>query len=164
LLVHGGVAPRQSLALGNLSTADSVAANVSAVVTRHASAVAVAVTTSTMACIEIQMSSWSMSNNNQPTWTQLTYITDLPVGFHHFLTKIPETELGECPESESGDKEEHPSKRFNANPLAGDGLWTTRSYSLKDGEPGDISDDFNHFPVGPIFIICREPPWFVLET
>jgi hypothetical protein len=50
------------------------------------------------------MLSRSISDNNQPSWTPLPYMADLPVGVHLFLTKVPATELGDFPESESDDE------------------------------------------------------------
>jgi hypothetical protein len=68
-------------------------------------------------------------------------MTDLPVGARHLVMKVPETELGDCPESESNDEEEDPSKRFYTTPLLGDDLRTTRADVSKNGKPRDGSDD-----------------------
>jgi hypothetical protein len=92
-------------------------------------------TITTMASIGIRTPSRSMSNNNQPTRTPWPYIADLPVWVHQFLTKVPETELGECPESENDDEEEDPSNGLYEIPLVGDGLWKTRADAFENRDP-----------------------------
>jgi hypothetical protein len=74
---------------------------------------------------------------------------DLPVGVRCLLTNVPEIELGECPECESDDDEEDPSKGCYANPLVGDDMWTKIADAYDNHEPRDGSDDSDDFHVPP---------------
>jgi hypothetical protein len=90
-----------------------------------------------------------MSNNNQPTRTPWAYIADLPVWVHQFLKKVPETELGECPESDNDDEEEDPSNGLYEIPLVGDDLWKSRADAFDNREPRDDSDDGDNLYLDP---------------
>jgi hypothetical protein len=83
----------------------------------------------------IQTPSRRILNNNQPSLTPGPHIQGLAPSVCTFLTRVSGNEAGDCPHSESYDKEENLSQGFYTNPLFYDEPWTRHARTDDDEDP-----------------------------